>query len=187
MADSATGGYLVGAESTIEGQTLDRFLNSFLSGITGLNSSMVRPMWQPNPPKIPSAETDWMGYGIIIIESDDSAYVEQHDTSALLKRSEFGELSLMCYGTNAFINIKKVRDALQIGQNREYLNAYGLAIKGTKNIVHTPELVGDIWYNRVDMVIEFAREIITSYNILSIQSANGLIKTEKLTVPFKTN
>ena len=181
MANSATGGYLVGIESSIEGQTLDRFLNTFIVGITGISGNLVRPMWQLNPPKMPSNTVDWVAYGIIIVDQDANAYIEQTDLVSILRRNEVGELSIVCYGASAFTNVKRIRDALQIAQNREYLRAYGITIKGTKPLNHIPELVGDIWYNRVDMTIEFVREIVTSYNVLPITSVQGTYLTESHT------
>jgi len=180
MASSSMGGYLVGIESSIEGQTLDRFLNSFLSGITGINSTLVRPSWQLNPPKMPINTVNWIGYGAVIIDSDQNAYIEAGTNTSILKRNEYGELSLFVYGPDAFIMAKRVRDSLQIGQNRDYLRANGITTKGVQPLNHVPELIGDIWYNRIDMTIEFAREILTSYNVQSITSiqTGSIVKSD---------
>jgi hypothetical protein len=183
---SATGGYLTGTESTIEGQALDRFLNSFIGGLTGITGDLIRPMWQLNPPKIPANTVDWISFGLTITDSDANAYLLQGTSGTTMKRNEFGEMSMIFYGNNAMINAKKMRDGLQIEQNRSYLRTVGLTTRGVKSLIHIPELIGDIWYNRVDITIEFAREMQSSYNVLTILSANGFIKTETITVPFKT-
>ena len=120
---SATGGYLTQTSSSIDGQALRRFLQSVIVGVTGLNATLVRPMWQQNPPPIPSIDVDWCGFAIMTQRPEKGAFHEQLNAGgATLLRHE--ELDLLCafYGPNCLVNAGLLRDGLElIAQNREQL------------------------------------------------------------------
>ena len=177
---SNVAGYLVPTYSTTEGATLEDFFNTVIVALTGLTGDKVRPMFQINPPKLPSNSVDWCGFSINEIDTDDNAYYEQATTTATMKRNEYAQLLISFYGVNAMINAKKIRDSLQLGQNRDALRTNGIGITGFTNAVRVPELINDIWYNRVDITMQFAREIRASYNVFTILSthASTLIKTD---------
>jgi len=177
---SNVAGYLVPTYSTTEGATLEDFFNTVIVALTGLTGDKVRPMFQINPPKLPSNSVDWCGFAINEIDSDDNAYYEQATTTATMQRNEYAQLLISFYGINAMINAKKIRDSLQLGQNRDALRTNGIGITGFTNAVRVPELINDIWYNRVDITMQFAREIRASYNVFTILSthASTLIKTD---------
>ncbi|MDD1617319.1 MAG: hypothetical protein LUQ28_12755 [Methylococcaceae bacterium] len=177
---SNVAGYLVPTYSTTEGATLEDFFNTVIVALTGLTGDKVRPMFQINPPKIPANSVDWCGFSINEIDSDDNAYYEQATTTATMQRNEYAQLLISFYGVNSMINAKKIRDSLQLGQNRDALRTNGIGITGFTNAVRVPELINDIWYNRVDITMQFAREIRASYNVFTILSthASTLIKTD---------
>ena len=177
---SNVAGYLTPTYSTTEGATLEDFFNTVIVALTGLTGDKVRPMFQINPPKIPANSVDWCGFSINEIDSDDNAYYEQATTTATMQRNEYAQLLISFYGINAMINAKKIRDSLQLGQNRDTLRTNGIGITGFTNAVRVLELINDIWYNRVDITMQFAREIRASYNVFTILSthASTLIKTD---------
>lgn len=172
---SATGGYLTQSASSIDGLALRRFLQSVIVGVTGLGTTMVRPMWQQNPPPIPSIDIDWCGYAITSQRPEKGAYHEQLDSGgATMLRHE--ELDLLCafYGPNCLVNAAILRDGLElIAQNREQLFSQGLGVNGFSDITHAPELVNDRFFDRADITMTISREIRRTYNILSFVGAYG--------------
>lgn len=184
---SATGGYLTQTSSSIDGQALRRFLQSVIVGVTGLNPTLVRPMWQQNPPPIPSIDVDWCGFAIVTQRPEKGAFHEQLDAGgAKLLRHE--EMDLLCafYGPNCLVNAALLRDGLElIAQNREQLFLAGMGVNGFSDITHAPELVNDRFFDRADITMTIQREIRRSYDILHFVGASGNVTanrgTESLT------
>jgi hypothetical protein len=177
---SATGGYLTQSSSSIDGLALRRFLQSVIVGVTGLPAAMVRPMWQQNPPPVPSIDTNWCGFAIISQRPEQGAYHEQLNAGgANLLRHE--QLDLLCafYGPDCLVNAGILRDGLElIAQNREQLFSQGMGIDGFSDITHAPELVNDRFFDRADITMTVNREIRRTYNILHLVGAYGTIYAE---------
>lgn len=178
---SATGGYLTQTSSSIDGQALRRFLQSVIVGVTGLNAALVRPMWQQNPPPIPSIDVDWCGFAIMTQRPEKGAFHEQLDAGgATLLRHE--ELDLLCafYGPNCLVNAGLLRDGLElIAQNREQLFLAGMGVNGFSDITHAPELVNDRFFDRADITMTIQREIRRSYDILHFVGASGNVTANR--------
>ncbi len=178
---SATGGYLTQTSSSIDGQALRRFLQSVIVGVTGLNATLVRPMWQQNPPPIPSIDVDWCGFAIMTQRPEKGAFHEQLDAGgATLLRHE--ELDLLCafYGPNCLVNAGLLRDGLElIAQNREQLFLAGMGVNGFSDIPHAPELVNDRFFDRADITMTIQREIRRSYDILHFVGASGNVTANR--------
>jgi hypothetical protein len=169
LADSSTGGYLVGTETALD---INYFFHDLIMNLTALNKTLIRPRWQPNPPTMPASGTDWIAFGVQELEGDNSAYIQKKTVGADLIRHEFYAVLCSCYGVNGRDNARKLRDGLEIGQNREvmYTNNIGFITAG--NIIHAPELINDVWYDRFDVELRFAREVKKAYNILDIAHAS---------------
>lgn len=168
---SATGGYLVETETALN---VDHFFHDLIMSLTGINKTLVRPRWQPNEPTMPSSGTDWIGFGVSDLDAPESAYVEENSTglSANMKRHEYYAVLCSFYGTNAQTTMRKMRDGLQIGQNREVLFLNNFGYIGCEKAIHAPELINDVWFDRYDMTFQFAHEVSKSYNVQSILYAN---------------
>lgn len=74
---SATGGYLFPAQPPPlpANLTFKQFLQTVFVGLSNLSGDLVRPSWQPNPPKQPDLYTNWMAIGITSVTPDDNAFV----------------------------------------------------------------------------------------------------------------
>lgn len=167
---SATGGYLTGTETALN---IEHFFHDLIMNLTGLDKTLVRPRWQPNPPVIPSSNTDWCGFGVEELAADDSAYVNKNTTlTADLIRHEKYKLICSFYGANARDNCRKMRDGLEVGQNREVMSLANIGYINCSPARHAPELINDIWYDRYDIDFEFAREVAKTYNVEDIAYAS---------------
>lgn len=173
---SATGGVLTQTAGPAEGQTLRRFLQTLVAGVTGLTGDKVRQSWQPNPPPVPAIDVDWCGISIVASRADENAYVQPLSAGgAYLVRHE--ELDVLCafYGPGCMDNAGRLRDGLQLSQNRETLLLADMGLVGCSDMIHTPELVNDRYFDRADLTMTLRRKVKRTYAILSFVSVNGVV------------
>ncbi len=195
MTDSSTGGYLVpdpALAAPLEDDALDDFMHDLVAGITGLDPTLVRPRWQPEPPNMPPKDTDWVGVGIPTRRTDVFPVIE-HDPHAagglgadILIRHE--ELDLLCsfYGPHCQAYAARLRDGLGIAQNREPMAAAGMALVSAGDPTKAPEMIKNTWVGRADLTVVIKRVISREYAVLNLLSAEGTIATEAVTVAFNT-
>jgi len=191
MNDSSTGGYLVPQASPAppEGQALTRFIQQVFVNITGLDGTLIRPRWQPEPPNIPPFGTDWMAFGIVRRSADVFATVI-HDGVAetdTVNRQELLEILCTFYGPDADNFASLLREGFSVSQNREVmqLNNFGLVEVG--EALPVPELIKDRWTYRLDMRVVFRRLIERTYPVLNVLSAAGTLDSDPLTEPFSVS
>lgn len=171
---SATGGYLTPTTAPPDDDLdLDVIFQGAVSGITGLQGSMVRPRWQPTEPKIPPIGTNWCGVGVTVTSPDDFPSVEHQAAGQdILKRHEEIEVMASFYGVNSARNAKILRDGLFILQNIEQLKKKNIEFIDAGDIRAFPELINEKWQKRNDITLRFRRQIVRDYAILNIDAAN---------------
>jgi hypothetical protein len=177
---SATGGYLAPAAmpAPAEDAALEDVLQVVVVGLSGLTPALVRPRWQPTPPARPAAEVTWCAIGVTRQAPDANAWVGHDGTgdgSSELRRHETVEALLSCYGPGGAAIAGRIRDGLQIGQNRDGLGEAGLAFVETGEVIAAPELVNNQWLRRHDLALVLRREIRRVYPIRTILSATPTV------------
>jgi len=182
MNDSSTGGYLLPNSSPLVGDPLTDFFSALVVGITNLAGAMVRPRWQPEAPDIPAFGVDWCGIGIT--DQDPDVYIaEIHHPDGNgyteTRRHEILTILASFYGPNANANAGQFSDGLQVAQNREIfnLNSMGLVRSGTVKAV--PTLMKERWLYRFDIEFMVKRQIVRTYNVLNILSAETSTTTDQ--------
>lgn len=187
--DSSTGGYLPPAADPLYDDALDDFLHDVVAGVTGLGNTVVRPRWQPEPPDLQAFGTDWVGFGVTSHRSDTHAFTDFSRTvpgSYFEQRHEVFDLFCSFYGPHADRNAARLRDGLQIAQNREALYLAGMGLVSASDLTSAPELIKERWLNRSDLTVTLRREIRRVYPVLYFLSSAGSIVTDisPLTVTF---
>lgn len=182
---SATGGPLLPLTSPILGQALSRFLQQWLVGVTGLDPTMVRPRWQAEPPNIPVAGTAWAAVGISRRVAEGTpwqGFLEGTETYTL-SRQEIVTLLVSFYDTgidqSADALAETLREGIQIGQNREVIAAAGFGVVSVGDLQPVPTLLKERWLYRVDLPIRLRRNLVWTYNVLSVQSAEFTVEFEQ--------
>lgn len=166
---------------------LNAAIQSMIVGITGLQGSLVRLRWQPEPGNIPSAATAWCAFGVTETEADTFAsltHLSGSDGSAsdLFERNEI--LTVLCsfygLGNNSFATYyaNLLKDGLYIEQNRYAMKSANLAVVEAKRITPVPSLMKERWLYRVDLPVVLRRLVKRSYPVQNIVSASAVIKAE---------
>lgn len=177
MADSSTQEFLppnpAPAPVPLEDNVLITFFQNFVVGITGMAGNMVRPRWQPEPPNIPTGS--WCAIGIMGRVADTYAAEIHHDdvngAYDEVRRHEIIRLLTSFYGPAASTNAEIFREGLQLSQNREYLTLANMGLVDSEDLITVPELIKEKWLYRVDLPFSVKRQIVRTYNVLSLQSA----------------
>lgn len=191
MTDSSTGGYLSPAVASppLEDDALTAIFQQMIVGITGLPGNMVRPRWQPNPPKQPEPTVNWCALGIAVQTPDDGPAIVHNGAgngSDTYIRHEQIDVLASFYGPNAMQNAQLLSDGLAIPQNLEQLKAQDMNSVDTGKIIPAPDLLNEQWIRRYDLTLTFRRKITRTYAVLNLLSAQGTIQTPTVTTPIAT-
>jgi hypothetical protein len=186
MNTSATGGYLVPTSSLpAEDTALEDQLQTMVVGITGIDGTLVRPRWQPNPPKQPAADVNWCAIGVMRSTQDTYAAIVHHPDRPdgaghdEMQRHETIEVLASFYGPAGQGYANLLSDGLQIAQNREALYFENLALLDATDVQAAPALQNEQWIRRYDLAMRFRRQITRTYDVLNLLSADGTIQSEQ--------
>jgi hypothetical protein len=150
-------------------------------GLTGLPGNMVRPRWQPTVPKQPDPSVNWCAIGVTNSDPDANPTIVHSPTgegSDMLLRHEVLTVLASFYGPNASANAAQARDGLFISQNHAMLTAYSMGLVSVGPKRPAPELVNQQWVRRFDFEIFIRRQIVRTYNVLNILSAQATLEAE---------
>ena len=178
----------VSPESLPRGLSLTDFLQTVFVGISGLPGNLVRPKWQPEPPKQPDIFTDWMAFGINGTNPDFSAYVNSlPDGSMGLQRNEDLSIGLSIYGPKAVETYGMIADGFQIPENRIALFQANIGYTDISDGLQVPDLVNQRWVVRVECTVYLKREVRRTYPVLSFVSARGVIYVPDVSPDYQLN
>lgn len=191
MTDSSTGGYLSPAVASppLEDDALTAIFQQMIVGITGLPGNMVRPRWQPNPPKQPEPTANWCALGIAVQTLDDGPAIVHNPAgngSDTYIRHEQIDVLASFYGPAGMQNTQLLSDGLAIPQNLEQLKAQDMNSVDTGQIRAVPDLINEQWVRRYDIELTFRRKITRSYNVLNTLTAQGTVQTNTVTGPISS-
>jgi hypothetical protein len=185
--NSASGGYLQpGAPLPLSGQALNRFVQQWISGVSGLDGDLVRVTRQTEPPDVPAAGEAWCAVTVGVSEPDEFPYVNYSSTAAggqfAQQRHEQLDL-LVCFydlgvSGQADALARRFRNGALIAQNREILTLNNFGLVRCGRATPAPTLLNQRWQYRVDVECVLRYESITIYPVETIVSASGDIYTD---------
>ncbi len=153
---------------------LDAIFQALVTGVTGLDGTLVRPRWQPVVPKQPEPAVTWCAIGVMVQTADDGpslVHNPEGDGSDTYLRHESIEVLASFYGPLAQQYASLFRDGIAIQQNTESLSAVDIRWIECGTIRQMPELVNQQWIRRSDIALRFRRKITRVYGTLSIEIA----------------
>jgi len=176
----------------LQGQELNRFIQQWLVSLTGIDPNLMRPVWQTEPPNIPSEGDAWGAFRVTSTTSDTfPAFIHhgENDGTDELQRHEILEYLVSFYdlGTNGFADAyaATLRDGMAVAQNREILTNNSMNLLAIGNLQTVPSLLKQRWLYRVDLSFQLARAVTRTYEILNVLEADVTIKTDEgYTKPF---
>jgi hypothetical protein len=176
---SAATGYLFQNPSSIptEDQLTD-ILQTMVVALTGLDTTLVRPRWQPQPPTQPPPTTDWCAIGIMTYRSTDYPGFIQTVSGGSAYRLEELEVLATFYGPNSDTHAANLRDGVYIDQNYRTLAAQGVKLREAGDILRMPEVINSQFISRSDLPLSFMRMISRDYPVETIASAQVSFVTD---------
>lgn len=179
VTDSRSPGYLGPATpgpSPSQDDAWEDFLHDVFAGVTGLDPTLVRPRWQPEPPLRPDIGVDWMAFGTQSTRTDFSPAIihVNADYDAL---QEMEELDILCsfYGPNAEKYQSYCRRGLYIEQNVAVFRANAVGVVATTGFTRAAEFFKERYWPRSDMTVTLRREVRYNYNVMNLLQAAGTI------------
>ncbi|WP_431022037.1 Bacteriophage protein [Erwinia rhapontici] len=157
---------------------LDTLLGRWMRFVSDMPAGMVRPRWQPVHAAMPSAETNWVAFGVIEWPVDDTpAFTLQTETGSQLWRHEEFIAMASFYGPAGMRYASVFRDGISVEQNNRELNRLALSLADHGDIIPFPELINNQWVRRYDIRVRLRRKVVRTYNIQSIVDGNVTITT----------
>lgn len=150
-------------------------VHDYIVGLTGLDNTLVRPMYQPNPPTIPAFGTDWIGVDIKTIDMNGSSYQTLNKDDILtLRRDVTFDVSLAVYGTNALKIATLIRSGMELTYNTEIFRQYNIAFGSHGKVIRAPELHNQRWLERYNLGFTLNYVAVNNTSIMSITEAQNI-------------
>lgn len=169
------------------GLSLEQFIQTVFTGISGIDGTLVRPDWQPNPPAQPDIDVDWMGIGIGDLSPDANSYLSGSDNNVQSsQRHETLDVQCQIYGPNAGKNYGLLRDGFQLDANRSALFQANMGFVEITRGRRVPDLYNQRWYNRIICSVFLTAEILRTYPVLTLVSASGTIYIPDVSLDYSS-
>jgi hypothetical protein len=172
---SATGGYLLQSSSNAAtDDTLTNIFQEMIVGITGLDPTLVRPAWQPQPPTQPPVTTDWCAVAVSsYFPTDYPNFIHNSsgDGNSNLYRVERINTLVSFYGPNCTGYTGILRDGIYVNQNYLMLSTQGIKLRSVEEATYFPELINSQYVPRSDLPMNFTRMIQRTYPVENLLGA----------------
>ena len=184
--DSSQDGFLQGSppRQITPSQPLENFLQQLVAGVAGLEETLVRPRWQPQPPNLPDKALNWAASGITKWHELGYAAVQhmsEGDGHDEMQRQEAFDLLVTFYGPLCATYASNLIDGFNIWQNRSRLKRIGLNYTGHGDVMRVPELIKNEWIDRCDVTLSWTRMIVRDYPVLNLLDAAFTLNTDGVT------
>ncbi|MBC17088.1 MAG: hypothetical protein CL942_08555 [Desulfovibrio sp.] len=177
---SATSGYLTPTSAPIQQEAFEDAIQAMVVGVTGLPGEMVRPRYQPKPPRRPGKDENWCAIGVsdTLGSHSSKTHDSEGDGQDVVITVESLEVLASFYGPGAKEMATRLRDGLVPDQNRAELRKAGISVSEIGKPTNAPEMVNGAWVPRVDLPLNMQWETRQTYGVLNILSASGELVTD---------
>lgn len=194
MTDSTASGYLAPlTPAPAEDVDLDQVLCRAVTGITSLSDSLVVVKGLPKPALQADRPATWCAVGVTGIDAPPNVDVV-HDGEAAGGlgqsrhfRQEEIEVTASFYGPFARQTAALLRDGLEVGQNRDALEAAGLVYVQPERITGLADFTNTQFIRRADLVFRLRRMVGRTYAIRNVVSLAGTLGSYDGAAPALTD
>lgn len=167
----------------------ENVIRKWMADITGLPLHRVVRRWLPRPGTRPGIDEDWIAVGVERVQTHGTPY--QRGRKGKPEDAESGDVvrevhqTLHCiasfYGPNAAQIVDDFRDAAQLFQTNDALQAQGLTLQGiAEDALQLPDLLGEQWVPRFDITFKLGRKVSRTYGVRDLVKIGPIeIITEK--------
>ena len=177
---SATGGFLHETSAPATREQLENVWHDIIAGVCGLGAKMVRPEYQVDPAALPPVETNWAEFRLEVSGTNNFPYVVHVGRGEGCDRVVDHvpwRVTVFFYGPAAEDMAGMLRRGLHVEQNRSTLKRAGGVVTSCGAPVSVPELVNAKWRRRVDLTIETTMTMMSTFDVLNLKNAHGVIET----------
>jgi hypothetical protein len=145
-----------------------------------LPGQLVRPRYQPRPPRRPDLNTDWCAIGIQSTLGGNSETVHQgrDEGSTEIVTTDHLEVLASFYGPTARAMAARLRAGLRLGQNRTALRGAGISVSDIGEPRNVPEMVSGAWAARVDLPLNIHWETRARFDVRNLAGLSGQLVTD---------
>jgi hypothetical protein len=166
----------------LEGPALEDYIQQFVAGVAGLDGTLVRPRYQPEPPNLPDFSVTWCAVGIVrkrpIGVYGATIHDPVNDGHDLVQRHEDIDVLASFYGPQCDYYAANLHSGLMIWQNKSALAAVGMAFVEIGEGTRAPEFIKNQWLDRIDKPLWLRRIIQRVYPVLNILEAAGTVTAD---------
>lgn len=191
---SSSGGYLTPiAERAISDDDLADVLQRAARAMTGLAGDLVRPRFQPTPPRQPANDENWCAIGVLDTEGGTAVdmihkgFDDEGRGISTLRTFDIVNVMATFYGPNAMGYARRLRDGLKVAQNRWMIQGDGsLNLVSTGDVRQAGETASTAFRSRFDFTFVLRQRIERDYLVRNIDKVVGSIISDSLPpMPFE--
>ena len=169
--DSSTGGFLLPTVVPLDDVQFDNLIHDWIAGVSGLDPTLVRPSWQPDPPPLPDFTVPcWAAFGILRVHNDWDAVVQHYAGYSTTLRYQQMELMTTWYGAAAGDVALQFRMGTAINQNQDLFYP-SVKFVSVEDQVTMSENIKGRWQRRVDVTVVLRRLVQCTYAVLDLVAA----------------
>jgi hypothetical protein len=177
---SAYSGYLTPTSAPIEMEGFEDTIQAMVTGVTGLDGTMVRPRYQAKPPSRPSKSENWCAIGVktFLGTNSSAAHDSKGDGHDVVTTWTDLEVLATFHGPRALELATRLKDGLLLEQNRAVLRKAGIAVTDSGEPINAPEKVSGAWTPRIDLPLNMQWETRQTYGVLNLLDAPGSVVSD---------
>ena len=153
--------YTAPTSEPIYGDELDTLVQGIVRDLSGLTGDLVRPRWQPDPPRTPPLDVTWLAVAVTDIRRDYGRQI----TCSYIAHHEDVDVLVTAYGPRSMNVLTRVESGPRIPHNNAIIEAQGLYFKSSTSIIPIPERINNQWLKRYDITMTFRRRVEVEYDI----------------------
>ena len=150
-----------------EDLNLEQIFHDLFQGLTGIDTNLIFPEWQPFPPDFQEQNTNWIAFGTSRIRNDARPLIKHFDDGTNVgdnvHRHQLIHVHVMCYGPAGMQTAETIQRGLFIQANSDWLKQYNMGLVRVTDIIAAPEKKNQQWFRRYDFTLQVNRHVVEQF------------------------